>query len=96
MTVLTAGWCRQEVGRIRCETSVEVGEGDGLAARPTDAAVEGVLDDDGVDDLVGAGAIEADDVRPELGVFATGAPPAEAAGAESGLLTGPAIHAAHL
>ena len=72
---------------------VEVGEGDGLAARPTDAAVQRVFDDHGVDDLVRARPIEADDVWPQLGVLATGPASAETAGAKGGLFTGPAVHA---
>ena len=76
--------------------SVQVWEGDGLAARPTDTAVQCVFDDDGVDDLVGSCAVEADNVRSELGVLATGPASAEATRAEGGLLTGPAVQARHL
>ena len=76
--------------------SVEVGKGNRLAPWLADAAVERVFDDHGVDDLVRSSTVEADDVRPELGVLTTGAPPAEAAGAESGLLTRPAVHVVHL
>ena len=76
--------------------SVQVWEGDGLTARSADAAVQRVFHDDGVDDLICARAKEADDVRAKLGVFAAGPAPAEPAGAQSGLFTGPAVHAAHL
>jgi hypothetical protein len=58
--------------------------------------VQRIFDDDGVDDLIGTGTEEADDERSKLGVFATGTSAAEAARAEGGLLTRPAVHAAHL
>lgn len=75
--------------------SVQVGEWDRLAARPTDPAVQRILHDDGVDDLINTRPVQAHDVRSELGVLATGPASAEAARTESGLLTRPAVHAAH-
>jgi hypothetical protein len=69
--------CRYGVARVW--RSVELRQRDGLAARVADAAVQGVLDDHGPDDLVGPGAVQPDDERPNLGVLTAGATPTKAA-----------------
>ena len=58
--------------------------------------MQGIFDHDRVDDLIRAGAEQADDERPKLRVLAAGAAPAEPARTERGLLTGPAVHTTHL